>query len=118
MGTMDEACISNPNSIVQQLMDWTATRREMLDRAGIHIKKVFPPAGDELKWKSAAIGLIKDEITVDFAVWEQTEYRADLTVVGGSGDALQIEYLTPPCAEDIVPVLDAVVARLAQGAYV
>jgi len=118
MGTMDDACISDPNSIVQQLMAWTAARRETLDRAGIHIKKFFPPAGDELEWKSAAIGLMKDEITVDFGVWEQTVYRADLTVVGGSGDALQIEYLTPSCAEDIVPVLDAVVARLAQGTYV
>jgi hypothetical protein len=104
------------NSIVQQLVSWTAAHREELEAAGIYLEEYFPESGSGFEWK-AGIGLIMGEITVGFTVWEQTTFHADLTVVGGTGDALQIEYLTPSSPADIEPVLDAVVARLAQGDY-
>ena len=108
--------MSQSNSIVQQLIGWSEARRPLLLDAGITLVEHFPGEGDECDWK-AGIGLIKDEITVDFQVWVRTVFQADLTVVGGSGNALQIEYLTPSAPAEIEPVLDAVVARLRLGDY-
>jgi hypothetical protein len=66
----------------------------------------------------AGIGLEKDDVTIDFSVWEQTIFEVDYGVVGPLGEEVQSEYFSPAKPEEIEPVLDDIVRKLIEGSYI
>lgn len=104
-------------SIVKQLTSWLAENREELVGQGVAVDDRIPQLFSNVTWK-ATIGLIKDDIYVSYTVWERTVFQTELIVVDGqSGETLLSEDRSLERAEEIEPVLGAILRDLVTGKY-
>jgi len=104
--------MNSSGSIVRHLEEWLSSKRAILGNAGINVTEFFPGADSAAPWK-ASIGLVKDDILVNYTVWEQTVFQTELLVVDGkSGNALLCEEVIVERADEIEPKLNRLIDDL------